>query len=84
MTEEEIKKFSKNVLTVFREDDQNVLKIDKLLTQLVKNLNTFVDTNSFLDKFSNKVITRNSVYDYLIQEYHFNNSKIIFSNFKMS
>lgn len=76
MTEEEIEKFSKTYWTVFREDDQNVLKIDKLLKTISEEFNTFVDTNSFWINFQNKVITRNSVYDYLIQEYHFNNSKL--------
>ena len=52
MTEEEIEKFSKTYWTVFREDDQNVLKIDKLLKTISEEFNTFVDTNSFLDKFS--------------------------------
>ena len=53
MTEEEIEKFSKTYWTVFREDDQNVLKIDKLLKTISEEFNTFVDINSFWINFQN-------------------------------
>lgn len=73
MTDEEIEKFSKSYWASFREDDQNVLKVNKMLKYICDVFTIDVDKtkviNTFWISFQGKDITKDSVKKYLQDTY---------------